>query len=145
MKILIKAFLISIIGVFIIDYFAHLLFSTPMETVSYFIIKAIFYFIFSIIFLYFFDQEKIWFIKVLVAGIIVALLFWSYYNVLPVIMENIFNIEYYPLGIALSWLTFLKMGFLGTGIAFWIVHTLAFITGYYLSNFILIQYDGINK
>jgi len=39
-KIATSSLIISIIGVFGIDYFSHLLFSNPMETVPYFIAKA---------------------------------------------------------------------------------------------------------
>lgn len=131
MKILIKSLLISGVGVFVIDYFSHLFFSNPMETIPYFMAKMVLYFIFSILFLYSIDVSKKEFTKVIVAGVIVSLLFGFYYNIIPLIMDKIFNIEFYPFGIALEGLTFLRMGLLGTGIAFGIVHTLAFVGGYY--------------
>ena len=127
LKIGISSLLISIIGVFVIDYFSHLLLSNPMETVGYFIWKMTLYFIFSIIFLSIFNLKEHEFIKVLVAGIIVALIWGAYYNILPAI----FN--YYPSGIALRGLTFLGMGILGSGFAFGTVHTLAFLGGDYIT------------
>ncbi len=131
MKIVIKSLLISGIGVFVIDYFSHLLFSNPMETIPYFMAKLALYFVFSILFLLFIDVSKKEFIKVLVAGVIVSLLFGFYYNIIPIIMDKFFSIDFYPFGIALKGLTFLGMGLLGTGVAFGTVHTLAFVGGYY--------------
>lgn len=136
MKILIKSFLISGIGVFVIDYFSHLLFSNPMETMPYFWAKFALYFVFSILFLSFIDVSKKEFIKVTAAGIVVSLLFGFYYNILPIIMSKFFNVDFYPFGIALKGLTFLGMELLGTGLAFGTVHTLAFVGGYYSSKII---------
>ncbi len=130
-KIIFGALLTALIGVFGVDYFSHKFFSTPMENTAYFLIKLGLYFVFSLIFLYGMNLKKKEFIKVLIGGIIVASLFGLYYNVLP----EIFN--FYPLGIPLKGLSFLGMGELGTGAAFGIVHTLAFIVGYYSSKFIL--------
>lgn len=126
-KIVISSLMISIIGVFVVDYFSHLFFSNPMETIGYFIAKMVLYFIFSIAFLLIFNLKKYEFVKVLVAGIIVALIWGAYYNILPIV----FN--YSPFGIALRGLTFLGMGILGTGLAFGIVHALAFLGGYYIT------------
>ena len=123
-KIAINSLLISIIGVFVIDYFSHLLFSNPMETVPYFIAKATVYFIFSIIFLSVINLEKNEFIKVAIGGIVVASLWGMYYNVFPSLLN------YYPFGIALRGLTFLGMGLFGTGLAFGTIHTFAFVGGY---------------
>ena len=134
-KIVIQSLIIAVIGVYVIDYFSHLLFSNPMETTPYFLAKLTLYFVFSILFLSFIDISKKEFIKVVVAGIIVSLLWGFYYNILPIIMAKIFQIDFYPFGIALRGLTFLNMGLLGTGLAFGIVHTLAFIGGYYSSKF----------
>lgn len=117
--------LISAIGVFVIDYFSHLLFSSPMETMPYFLAKMTLYFIFSLLFLSVFDLRKNEFIKVAGAGIAVSLIWGAYYNILPLLFD------YYPFGISLSGITFLGMGILGTGLAFGIVHTLAFVGGYY--------------
>lgn len=124
-KIAISSVLISVVGVFVIDYFSHLLFSNPMETVPYFMAKSAVYFLFSIIFLSIFNLEKREFVKVLIAGIAVSLLWGAYYNILPAIFD------YYPFGISLRGLTFLGMGLFGTGLAFGTVHTLAFMGGYY--------------
>ena len=129
-KIVISSLLISVIGVYGIDYFAHLLFSSPMETVPYFVAKAAAYFGFSIIFLAVMNLEKNEFIKVAIGGIAIASLWGMYYNVFPLL----FN--YYPFGISLKGLTFLGMGLFGTGLAFGTVHTLAFVGGYYASKFI---------
>jgi len=129
-KIATSSLIISIIGVFGIDYFSHLLFSNPMETVPYFIAKATVYFIFSIIFLSVMNLGKNEFIKVAIGGIVVASLWGMYYNVFP----SLFN--YYPFGISLRGLTFLGMGLFGTGFAFGTVHSLAFVGGYYFSKFI---------
>ncbi len=129
--IVLQSLLISGIGVFVIDYFSHLLFSNPMETIPYFWAKFTLYFVFSILFLSLINVSKKEFIKVFVAGVIVSLLFGFYYNIIPLIMDKVFNIEFYPLGVALEGLTFLGMGFLGTGLAFGTVHTLAFLGGYY--------------
>lgn len=125
LKILISSFIISVIGVFVVDYFSHLLFSDPMETLPYFLAKSVVYFVYSIIFLSIFNLEKREFLKVLIAGIAVSLLWGMYYNILPAIFD------YYPFGISLRGLTFLGMRLLGTGLAFGTVHTIAFIGGYY--------------
>src|SRR3989344_2356799 len=119
-KILISSILISTIGVFGIDYFSHLLFFNPMETLSYFFAKMTFYFVFSILFLSLFNLKKKEFIKIIIAGIVVSFIWGSYYNVFPAIFD------YYPWGISLSGLSFLGMGLVGTGLAFGTVHTLAF-------------------
>lgn len=120
-----RALLISAIGVFVIDYISHLLFSNPMETLAYFLAKAAVYFVFSTLFLIFIRYERKEFKKVVIGGIVVASLWGSYYNVLPLILG------YYPFGISLRYLSFLGMGILGTGAAFGTVHTLAFVGGYY--------------
>lgn len=130
-KIIINSLLISVIGVFVVDYFSHLLFSNPMETTGYFLAKSAFYFVFSILFLLILNLDKNEFIKVAIAGIAISLFWGMYYNVFPAIFD------YYPFGISLSGLTFLGMGFFGTGLAFGIVHVLAFVGGYYSSKFIL--------
>ena len=127
LKPVINSLLIAAIGVFVIDYFSHLFFSSPMETLGYFFIKFVFYFLFSLIFLYWLNLRKGEFIKVLVGGIVITSIFGLYYNVFP----NIF--DYYPLGISLRGLSFLGMGVFGTGLAFGIVHTVAFVGGYYIS------------
>jgi hypothetical protein len=62
---------------------------------------------------------------VLGAGVVVASLWGMYYNVLPALFD------YYPYGISLRGLSFLGMGLVGTGIAFGVVHTAAFVAGYY--------------
>lgn len=122
---------ISVVGVFGIDYFSHLFFSDPMETNGYFVAKMIVYFIFSILLLSFFDVGKNEFVKVGIAGIAVSSLWGMYYNIFPLLFD------YYPAGITLNGLTFLGMGFWGTGIAFGVVHTLAFVGGYYLGKTLL--------
>lgn len=129
-KLILTSFFISAVGVFVIDYFSHLLFSSPMETMPYFLAKMATYFVFSLIFLMVFDLEKYEFIKVVAGGVAVSLIWGAYYNVLPLLFD------YYPLGISLSGISFLGMGILGTGLAFGIVHTLAFIGGYYAAKYI---------
>lgn len=128
---IIHAILIAIIGVFVIDYFSHLLFSSPMETHAYFLAKFTLFLIFSLLFLSFIKLEKKEFLKVLIGGIIVASIWGMYYNILPAIFH------YYPYGIVLAGLSFFGRGIFGTGVAFGIVHTLAFIGGYYLGKIIL--------
>lgn len=135
LQILIHSLLIPIIGVLVIDYFSHLWFSDPMETVPYFLAKMTLFFIFSILFLFTFDLKKHEFLKVAVAGLTVSIIWGIYYNILPVL----FN--FYPFGIPLAGLTFLGMGLLGTGLAFGTVHTVAFIGGYYGGKHIL-RYFG---
>ena len=130
MKIVLRSFLIAIIGVGVVDYFSHLLFSNPMETPGYFLAKMGLYFVFSLVVLALFKFQGYEFLKVTLAGIVVALMWGAYYNVLPAIFD------FYPLGISLSGLTFWDMGLLGTGLAFGIVHTLAFVGGYYSTKFI---------
>lgn len=130
-KIIIKSLSISVIGVFVVDYFSHFLFSNPMETIPYFLAKLAFYFVFSILFFSSIDVNKKEFVKIVITGIVVSLLWGFYYNILPIIMDKVFHIEFYPFGIALNGLTFLRMGVFGTGIAFGIVHTLGFVGGYY--------------
>jgi hypothetical protein len=120
-----RALLIAVLGVGVIDYFSHLVFSNPMETTSYFLAKMTLYFVFSLVALYYVKFQNHEFLKVTVAGITVALMWGAYYNVLPVIFD------FYPFGIPLRALSFLGMGLLGTGLAFGIVHTLAFVGGYY--------------
>ena len=130
-KIIINSIFISVIGIFVIDYFSHLLFSNPMETTGYFLAKMTLYFVFSIIFLSVLNLQKKELTKVIIAGIVVALIWGSYYNIFPAI------VNYYPFGISLYGLTFLGMGLFGTGLAFGIVHTLAFIGGYYATRGII--------
>ncbi|MBI5913333.1 hypothetical protein HY839_02735 [Candidatus Azambacteria bacterium] len=130
-KIVLGSLLISAIGVFVIDYFSHLLFSDPMETPAYFMAKMAFYFIFSLIFLSVFDLKGNTFITVASAGVIISSIFGFYYNILPAIFY------YQPFGIPLRGLTFLGMGLVGTGLAFGVVHALAFIVGYYSAKFLL--------
>lgn len=135
-KILIGALIISVVGVFVIDYFSHLLFSNPMETMGYFLAKLTLYFVFSILFLLILNLQKKEFTKVIIAGIIVASIWGMYYNIFPLLFD------YYPFGIPLNGLTFLGMGLFGTGIAFGIVHTVAFIGGYYANKSILKVWHG---
>lgn len=123
--------LISIIGVLVIDYSSHVLFSNPMETVPYFFAKLTLYFVCSIIFLLTFNPKRKEFTKVLSVSIVVSLLWGIYYNILPLLFD------FYPFGIPLRGLTFLGTGILGTGLAFGTVHTLAFIGGYYSAKAIL--------
>lgn len=130
-KIIIGSILIAVVGVFAIDYFSHLFFSNPMETTGYFFGKMSLYIVFSILFLSIINTQKRELIKVLIGGVIVASLWGMYYNIFPIIFD------YYPTGIALNGLSFLGMGLFGTGVAFGIVHTLAFIGGYYANRFII--------
>ncbi len=130
MKIFLRALLITVIGVGVIDYFSHLLFSSPMETTAYFLAKMSLYFIYSLLVLSFFKFRGNEFAKVAVAGVVVASLWGAYYNVLPLVFH------YYPFGIPLAGLTFLGMGYVGTGFAFGVVHTLAFVGGYYATKFL---------
>ena len=136
-SIFIQSALLCVIGVYGIDYVSHLLFSNPMETTPYFLAKMTLYFVFSIVFLSWADLTKREWMKVVIAGICVSLLWGTYYNILPFVMDKFFNIDFYPFGIPLIGLTFLGMGLFGTGLAFGIVHTVAFIGGYYISKFIM--------
>jgi len=131
LKIALRSIIIAVIGVFVIDYFSHLLFSNPMETTPYFLAKFSLYIVFSFIFLSVLDLGKKESAKVIIGGLIVASLWGTYYNILPALFD------YYPFGIPLNGLTFLGMGLLGTGIAFGLVHTVAFIGGYYASKFVI--------
>lgn len=131
LKIILRSLLISFIGVFVIDYFSHLFFSNPMETLPYFLAKMTLFFLFSILFLSIIKVHRKEFLKVLIAGIVVSSLWGIYYNILPAIFD------FYPFGIPLAGLTFLGMGIFGTGLAFGTVHTLAFIGGYYVSKWVL--------
>lgn len=131
LKIFISSLIISVIGVFVVDYFSHLFFSEPMETIPYFIAKAVFYAIFSVLFLSFVNLNKKEPVKVVIGAVIIASLWGTYYNVLPPLLG------YYPFGIALVGLNFLGMGTFGTGVAFGTVHTLAFIVGYYVNKLVL--------
>jgi hypothetical protein len=124
LEIVLSSLIIVVVGVYIIDYFSHLLFSNPMETLPYFMAKATLYFVFSILFFSLVDTSQKEFTKVAIAGVIVASLWGIYYNILPAILN------YYPFGIPLRGLTFLGMGLLGTGVAFGVVHVLAFVGGY---------------
>ncbi len=100
-----------------------------METIPYFLAKLTLYFIFSIIFLLVADLNKNESTKVIISGIIVASIWGTYYNILPALFD------FYPFGIPLNGLTFLGMGLMGTGIAFGVVHIIAFTGGYYTSKF----------
>lgn len=135
LQLIIGALIISIVGVFVVDYFAHLLFSNPMETIPYFFAKMAMYFIFSIFFLSLVNIKKNEFLKVVVGGIIVASLWGMYYNIFPLVFD------YYPFGISLEGLTFLGMGLFGTGLAFGIVHTFAFVTGFYCNKFLMNKFN----
>jgi len=128
-----QAILVAGIGVFGVDYFSHLFFSDPMETVPYFLAKSTFYLIFSLLFLSFvtFTSRKSEFVKVVIGGIVIASIWGIYYNILPPLLH------YYPFGISLYGLSFLGMGVVGTGVAFGTVHTLAFIVGYYAATRII--------
>jgi hypothetical protein len=130
-KILISSVLISVIGVMVVDYFSHLLFSNPMETLPYFFAKMALFFVFSFLFLSISSLKKKEFVKVAIAGVTVSLIWGTYYNILPALFD------FYPFGIPLRGLTFLGMGLFGTGVAFGTVHTVAFIVGYYVSKRIL--------
>ena len=129
-KIAVSSLIIVAVGVFIIDYFSHLLFSNPMETLPYFFAKAALFFVFSFAFLSLINLKMHEFLKILVGGIVVSSLWGIYYNVLPAIFD------YYPFGIPLRGLSFLNMGLFGTGLAFGTVHTIAFLGGYYVSEWI---------
>lgn len=131
--------LISVVGVFVIDYFFHLFLSDPMETQGYFIVKMIVYFLFSVVFLLLFNVQKNEFVKVCVAAVVLSSLWGMYYNVFPILLN------YYPAGIVLNGLTFLGMGLWGTGIAFGMVHILAFVGGYYSGKALLKKYGRINS
>jgi len=131
LKIFLGAVTIAIVGVFVVDYFAHRFFSSPMETTGYFWAKATFFFIFSLIFLAKVNLSRKEFFRVVIAGIVVSALWGMYYNVFPALFH------YYPYGLALSGLTFWGMGTFGTGLAFGTVHTLAFVGGYYLNRLVL--------
>lgn len=131
LRIFLSSLIISFVGVFVIDYFAHLLFSNPMETAGYFWAKATTFFVFSLIFLKYVDLSRHELRKVVIGGIVVASLWGMYYNILPALFD------YYPYGIALNGLSFLGMGLFGTGLAFGIVHTCAFTLGYYTNRSII--------
>jgi hypothetical protein len=130
MRTVLRALVIAAVGVCGIDYFSHLLFSSPMETAPYFWSKATLYFAFSLVFLASTRRDTHEFRTVLLAGIAVALMWGTYYNILPEFFH------YYPFGIALYGLTFLGLGLFGTGLAFGTVHALAFVGGYYASKLI---------
>jgi len=133
LKLIINSLLIAAIGVFVIDYFSHLFFSTPMETRGYFFVKAAFFFIFSLFFLrkeFVFKRFNTRFKNALFGGFVLASLFGIYYNIFPY-----FGFKTY--GISLYGLSFLNMGLFGTGLAFGIVHTLGFVVGYYISKLVL--------
>lgn len=126
-----RSLLVAAVGVFGVDYFSHLLFSSPMETGSYFFAKFSLYAVFSVVFLSFFKLQRTEFGIVAGAGVVVAALWGLYYNIFPLLFG------YYPSGIPLQGLSFLGMGLLGTGLAFGIVHTLAFIVGYYVTAYMV--------
>ncbi|HXK37981.1 MAG TPA: hypothetical protein VJ579_02855 [Candidatus Paceibacterota bacterium] len=131
MRLLLSSLIISLVGVFVIDYFSHLIFSDPMETLGYFWVKAGAFFLFSLAFLKYINLSTHELHKVMIGGIVIASLWGMYYNVFPLLFE------YYPYGIALNGLSFLGMGIFGTGVAFGIVHTLAFTLGYYTNRSII--------
>ncbi|MFA6973424.1 MAG: hypothetical protein WC238_01615 [Parcubacteria group bacterium] len=130
LKIALKASIITAVGVYVVDYFSHLLFSDPMETLPYFMAKATWYFVFSVVFLSVLNLDKRETIKVIIGAIIVASVWGAYYNILPALFD------FYPFGLTLSGINFLGMGILGSGVAFGSVHIFAFIGGYYATKFI---------
>lgn len=134
LKYLIQSFLIAIIGVIVIDLPSHFFFSSPMETLGYFLMKMSYYFAFSYIFLIFIDlKPKKELIKVLVAGVIISTFWGIYYNIIPMIFG------FTPFGIPLSSISFLGTSIFLTGLAFGLIHIFAFVIAYYLSKLILIK------
>ncbi len=123
-----QALILSIVAVFAVDFLFHYFFSSPMETTYYFLAKFALFFAYSFLFLKYYKMNKKWeFYMVVLAGAIVSLIFGAYYNIFPAIFH------YSPFGISLAGLTFLRMGEFGTGLAFGIVHTSAFVVGYYVN------------
>ncbi len=133
-KFVFGALIIAVVGVFIVDYFSHKFFSEPMESIPYFFAKAAWYFVFSFLFLSFMNLGKKEGLKVVLGGLVAALIWGMYYNVFPEILN------YYPFGMSLYNLTFLGMGIVGTGAAFGAVHTLAFVVGYYINKVVMTQF-----
>jgi len=125
LRIFFKSLIISIFAVFLFDLPLHYFFSVPMETVGYFLIKFSLYFIFAFVFLLVFKKAK--FYEVLGGGIVVALIWGAYYNLIPAFTN------YSVVGIPLSEISFLGRGIFLTGSSFGIIHTLGFIIGFYVS------------
>ena len=128
LKAFLKSIIISMVGVLGIDLLTHTFLSTPNETFGYFAIKFILFLVFSFIFLLIFKKPS--FYKVAIGGIIVSLIFGFYYNILPLLTG------YSTYGISLRDISFLGAGIFLTGLAFGIVHTLAFVVGFYSSKII---------
>jgi hypothetical protein len=124
-----SALLISLFAI-MFDALFHFIFSHPFESLPYFVAKFVVYSIFAFFFLL--VIKKITFLKTFVAGIIVASLWGTYYNILPPILH------YSPFGIPLYGLSVLgSSNLLLVGLFFGLVHTFGFVVGVYLSREVL--------
>lgn len=129
---LILASLITVIIAISIDYFIHLLFTDPMETLGYFTAKFLVFFVFSLIFFSIFSFVKLRQIYIIIGGIVVALIWGTYYNILPAVSD------YSTFGIPLSELAF--FGFendIIVGLLFGITHVLGFFIGANIGRFFI--------
>ena len=110
----------------IFDYIIHRTLTSPMETTGYFIAKFLFFFALAIIILTFYPRKGTReFRYVIITGIVVALLWGAYYNILPAL------IGYTPFGIPLIGLTFLNYTGFMSGLLFGATHVAAWMIGYY--------------
>lgn len=141
LKLAIASVLIAVFGVYVVDYPFHLFLSTPMENITYFIAKDTLYTVYSFVFLYLASRTdgihidlttyRLW--KIFLGGFVVAGLWGIWYNVLPWLLEVTLKIDFYPFGIPVSGLSVLGQGLIFTGVAFGIVHTVAWMVGYYFT------------
>lgn len=125
----VRALLISLFAI-MFDALFHFIFSKPFESLPYFGAKFVVYSIFALLFLLII--RKITFLKSFIAGVIVASLWGTYYNILPPILH------YSPFGIPLYGLSVLgESNLLIVGLFFGVVHTFAFVVGVYASKEIM--------
>lgn len=125
---------VLLVGLFaiIFDAIFHFFFSSPFETVPYFLAKFVVFSFGALVFLLVVKKKALVFWKVLLGGVVVASVWGLYYNVLPAIFN--FN----PFGIALKGLSVLgSHNLFVTGLFFGVVHTFAFVVGFYLSKEIM--------
>lgn len=121
-NLLTKAGIVAGIAI-LLDYFGHYFLSTPMEPLSYFLIKFLIFFVGVVIYLNWFKRTS-----VLLASIIIAGALGVYYNILP----SLYNFE--PIGIPLSEISFLGQKGILSGIYFGILHVGGLLIGFKYSN-----------
>lgn len=118
----IKALIVAVVAVLLIDLLAHTFLSTPNETKGYFVIKFLLYFFIALLYLIFFVKRTLK--SALFTGIVASALFGTYYNILPKI------VNYTTYGLSFKEIT--VMGIQNdffVAVFFGLVHAIGFFTG----------------